>query len=253
MRYFKHGQNCKTKTYPMTCKYCGQKVFYFSCTCGSKVFFDDLGKPWPQHRCAEYRQAQLGYYTSKITQPRIQQIDIVQQTIAQLQEAEIDVQDLQPEKLALKIAEQSLEFSEDYQQRILQAAQAQRDLEAKKKHYKIEAQPPYKHGQTDFADGIVRELIENVNIAKKLKMQNSGHMGKALLGELSKGNFTQITIYSGALEEDTHDSFTFFIKQSLFNKFGVIRGDFIEVHLRSIQIPGRDPVWVCDEIHGVFE
>jgi hypothetical protein len=26
-------------------------VFFFSCSCGSKVFFEMLGEPWPQHTC----------------------------------------------------------------------------------------------------------------------------------------------------------------------------------------------------------
>jgi hypothetical protein len=46
-----HGAWCGARTFPTTCRYCGEKVFYFSCNCGCKVFFDRLGWPWPKHDC----------------------------------------------------------------------------------------------------------------------------------------------------------------------------------------------------------
>ena len=39
----RHGVDCRTRTFPTKCKDCGDEVFYFSCTCGSKVFFEELG------------------------------------------------------------------------------------------------------------------------------------------------------------------------------------------------------------------
>lgn len=55
MTYFNgsvHGKQCNSKTIPMQCKHCKQKVFYFTCDCGSKVFFEELGEPWPIHDCS---------------------------------------------------------------------------------------------------------------------------------------------------------------------------------------------------------
>ena len=46
-----HGPFCKTRSYPRKCKYCGQKIFFVSCTCGSAMLFDRLGWPWPEHWC----------------------------------------------------------------------------------------------------------------------------------------------------------------------------------------------------------
>ena len=46
-----HGPDCGSKTFPTRCQFCRASVFYFSCDCGSKVFFDDLGEPWPIHDC----------------------------------------------------------------------------------------------------------------------------------------------------------------------------------------------------------
>lgn len=38
-----------------TCPVCGIKVFYYQNEYGSRVFFDDLGPPWPKHPCTDTR------------------------------------------------------------------------------------------------------------------------------------------------------------------------------------------------------
>jgi hypothetical protein len=46
-----HGSNCRTVAcYPTTCRKCGNSVYYFECTCHSKVFFDSL-EYWDEHVC----------------------------------------------------------------------------------------------------------------------------------------------------------------------------------------------------------
>lgn len=47
-----HGPHCRTVfCYPRECPDCGEEVYYWSCTCGSHVLFDELGEPWPKHEC----------------------------------------------------------------------------------------------------------------------------------------------------------------------------------------------------------
>lgn len=35
------------------CPVCGEKVFYYQSRYGGRVFFDDLGWPWPKHPCTD--------------------------------------------------------------------------------------------------------------------------------------------------------------------------------------------------------
>lgn len=35
------------------CPVCGQSVFFYANSYGSRVYFDDLGPPWPKHRCTD--------------------------------------------------------------------------------------------------------------------------------------------------------------------------------------------------------
>ena len=47
-----HRAWCHTKTRgPWRCQDCGEDVFYFTCDCGCKVFFEGSGYPWTQHEC----------------------------------------------------------------------------------------------------------------------------------------------------------------------------------------------------------
>lgn len=45
-----HGWWCNSKTIPTTCPFCGERVFFFSCDHGSRVYFDELGD-WEIHSC----------------------------------------------------------------------------------------------------------------------------------------------------------------------------------------------------------
>ena len=47
-----HGASGRTLfCRPVTCKYCNQNAYHWSCSCGSNLLFDKLGEPWPQHPC----------------------------------------------------------------------------------------------------------------------------------------------------------------------------------------------------------
>jgi hypothetical protein len=49
-----HDSSCVTKSYEATCQYCKRQVWFVSCSCGSKIFFDDRGYPWEKHYCQRY-------------------------------------------------------------------------------------------------------------------------------------------------------------------------------------------------------
>ncbi len=56
-----HRYDCTTRLWETSCPDCDDAVYFFSCTCGSKVFFDLPDPPWNPHerRCIPYlaRQA----------------------------------------------------------------------------------------------------------------------------------------------------------------------------------------------------
>lgn len=54
-----HRTDCSSKAYPTNYFFCNQEVFYFFCSCGSKVLFDELGSPWPIHRCFDDKTSSI--------------------------------------------------------------------------------------------------------------------------------------------------------------------------------------------------
>lgn len=53
-----HGPRCTTRGWQTRCRWCGSPVYYFDCSCGSKVFFRSPGHPWPKHECAGWMAEQ---------------------------------------------------------------------------------------------------------------------------------------------------------------------------------------------------
>lgn len=39
-----------------TCPVCGESVFFYQSASGGRVFFDDVGWPWPKHPCTDNRR-----------------------------------------------------------------------------------------------------------------------------------------------------------------------------------------------------
>lgn len=50
-----HDITCISKAFQTRCPSCGETVWFFSCSCGSKIYFDQLGYPWEPHECREFR------------------------------------------------------------------------------------------------------------------------------------------------------------------------------------------------------
>ena len=62
-RTYDTRRRVNAKTYPTRCRYCGGKVFYHENEYGARVFFEELGQPWPKHRCREYLNRHRGNQT----------------------------------------------------------------------------------------------------------------------------------------------------------------------------------------------
>ena len=52
-RYYRDRRSYATPN--ATCPVCRQRVFFYESEDGGRVFFDDLGPPWPKHPCTDSR------------------------------------------------------------------------------------------------------------------------------------------------------------------------------------------------------
>ena len=227
-----HGWWCNTRTFPTVCKYCNGDVFYFSCDCGSKIFFDSLGRPWPIHRCAEYKPSP--------TLSRLGPEDLSGSLLSYLT-------DSTAEQLS-QFIDQNIE--RDYVEEI-QTAQANEKRSPTKTSW-IVRQDPY-HNCKTAERGVVTELIWDANILKKANI-HEGSLGVLMLGKYARVELAQITIYTHALAEDKskNHSFTFFVEASVVRQLRLIKGCVVDAQLRGIAVSSRHPVWVCEQLTDLY-
>ena len=227
-----HGWWCNTRTFPTICKYCRGDVFYFSCDCGSKLFFDSLGYPWPIHRCAAYEPSP--------TLSRLGQEDLSGSILSYLS-------DNDAEQLS-QFIDQHIE--RDYVARI-QTAQA-REKRGSKKTSWIVRQDPY-HNCKTAERGIITELMPDADILKKAGVK-AGSVGARALGQFVEKKLAQITIHTGALAEDESEncSFTFFAETSIVRRLKLVKGRVVIAQLRGIATLIKHPVWVCEQLTDLY-
>lgn len=215
-----HGWWCNARTYRTHCKYCGDPVFFFTCDCGCKVFFDELGWPWPEHRCTQYLIEQYG---------------------REFVERAMSVQMMLPGRSA---AEHRI--ASDYADVVHQRHETPR--------------PPLPHivrcdpfeGQKACDVGIVREIIPQTDVSKKMDIANDSVFGIQILGPLARDKFGQLTIHTGDLAHEDAKSYTCFVSQRFLRDSGIIRGDVVFFELRALSIPGRRVVWLCERLESPF-
>ncbi len=224
----KHGRWCNSRTFPMQCKYCGERIFYYSCDCGSKLFFDRLGQPWPIHRCEGF--------APKPILSRLGQEDLSGSLLSYM--------NVGLSKDLSRIIEDNLDH-----QYVDDIKRAEKDEKNRLKHSSLLVrQDPY-HGCRSRERGIITELIRNANILKKAGMVDSS-VRVAQLERFASKPLVQITIHTGALAEDESEncSFTFFVEAQIVDELQLFKGCLVIADLRGIVVVSRFPIWVCDKL-----
>lgn len=210
-----HGDWCGARTLPTRCRYCSQDVYYFSCNCGSKVFFSELGDPWPLHRCVPGLTAMYGR-------------EFVEYGMAMQMKQHV----------ASKLKSPIEKRYED----VVKGQLAKRKSSGDAWIQRISAS-----AGSDFEDAAtLKEIDMKVDVARRLKVAGSG-MASAFLGVLGKKDHGQVTLHAGGLEAAKAESYTAFIPSDLLIKLKASRGDLVHARLKAVQA-GKEWVWVVRRI-----
>lgn len=193
-------------------------MFYFTCDCGCKVFFDELGAPWPKHQCRGYLNSLIETYGREVIE----------------------------RGMAVMMMTPGIERSDEIQ---VQQAHKQ-DVQQPASKNIIRRDPV--HGAREDVVGIVRELIDGVNVFKRLGASDRP-FSRAILGPLAKTQCVQITIHTGALASTDNHSYTFLVDKQLLMQQSIVKGALIRCQLRSLVVPGWTPIWICDRVRSPFE
>ena len=227
-----HGPWCNTTSWPTSCPQCGQSVF-FRWTCGSAVFFDQLGQPWPIHQDGDdsdngNRNAVTPSWVRDVTR----RIDSEGRFIAEVSELGFSV---------IRSGENSIRDPFRSRQR--------------RGTRNVQPEPIVAvgagDGETLDITGILRELDRKVDPMKPFGYNDDGPMtiamGKAMLGARWVGEFGRVTIHTPRSHTRQMESYTAWLPHSFVANRKIIRGITVSASLVSLDASETVRIWFCDD------
>jgi len=163
-----HKPGCVTKTFITQCPDCKRDVFFFSCNCGSLVYFDELGFPWTIHSCKQYA---------------------IRKAIELLK----DVERLHDDEIRQKIEE----YSKRHSQVIDEEIEDLIDNEIGRLRKPIRVKEIEVTDEIDCVGGIVMEINKSINFHKKFNIESKGEISVKLLGVLGKETYDEVILREG--------------------------------------------------------
>ena len=219
MRNASHGEWCGARTWPTKCPTCSENVFFFFCNCGSKVFFDELGHPWPIHDCDTSWTRRLKRTTDEKGRISVELSEGITVTSAPL-----DIEEGFRDQVAERPNNQAIE--------------------------PIVAIAPDNDSSSKSVIGVLREINRHVSPLKFYGQDNTA-MAIAMLGPIGAQEMGRITIHAPSASGEQFESFTLWIPSALISEPRIVRGITVSVIMESVEILGQGFAWFSDEFEVV--
>ena len=227
-----HGSDCRTdKCFWFTCNRCSSQVFFYSCTCGSRVVFDEPGGNWPQHNCGDelpphaYNPSNMDIFRNM-------------QGVTQSVQGKNDG--------LLTGMMRATDSIDPVIRRVTQAKDRKRDTMAI---------PPYSGGKSETHIGVVTHTSE-ISLENKFGIAPDSIGARVISRKLGGLRVTQITIQVDeiAADPDAEDylSYTFWCKPALAPKT-LARHSVISATIAPTDIIGiPDTRWVAGSLEVIL-
>lgn len=212
-----HGTWCNAVTWSTKCPRCNASVFFFQCDHGSKVFFDELGEPWPIHDCdtAWAKSLQRSQDDNGVT---------------------VEISD------GITIRRPSEDFS--VHRNIIQKA---KERKSKPHTDPIIAVKPEGNSGLVTIIGVLREKTVNADPEKFLKIDGSPTMVTSALGVLGKDKWYKLTVHEPSASKNIQHSYTFWAKSSQANISENSKGVTVLAEIEPFEVLGAGIVWLCTQ------
>ena len=207
-----HGPWCGSRTFQTNCPTCRAEVYYFSCDCGSRVFFDDLGGSWPRHDCDTSWANSL-----------VRTIDST---------GAITVR-LGPNVKATRPGD----FS-GIDESLVARARAKRE----RPDPIVKIYP--KKGSKRHVLGVLRELQRKANPLKAFRLPDTV-MARQFLGVIGKQPVGKITVHMQSETSDQQESFTAWIPARWVEDQRIVRGIAVIAELVGVRVNLVETTWFC--------
>lgn len=241
-----HGPDCETRTWPTDCGICGQPVFYFSCTCGSGVFFDALGPPWPRHRDAGDADGDPADWPDWLASVQLSVADDGSVTAAL---PDLGVSIVRPGNSPPANANTGTDTPPSSSRSRGKGRWRNRP----RRPDPIVAVPPDWSATREFT-GTLNEIIPIIKLTA-LGYADDGPMAaamaKAILEHRWADQFGRITIYTPRQGTEQMESYTALIPAHLISGRRIRRGIRVAVKLTGLDVSDRRRDWYCDDFRVV--
>jgi hypothetical protein len=215
-----HRPDCETHIWRTTCPDCKKSVYFFSCSCGSRVFFDRKGPPWPMHAesCTIYQirlMLQEGSTPDRIRRllhTRVNETGIPLPVEGQefLRQKEEEYRQSKPEIQVCLPADQPIEFT-----------------------------------------GRIQNINRQVNFFKRFDFQEN-LITRKLLGGLVKTPYAEATVREiNAMGRSILREATFFLTIESCDALRLRQNQIVTIRLCAQVIAGNDEeaIWLLEEIN----
>lgn len=215
-----HKSSCLTRAFSTKCRYCGEEVFYFFCTCGTKLLFESLGPPWPIHNCM-----------SEVEDI----IDEIKNAYGTVDQAVINRLKILSEERGAEIDEKTLNRIKDYL----------RNTSSKSVKKLIEP-----IDTNILVIGIIKTINHNVNFLKKYNIQNT-LIGKKLLGDYGDETYSLIGLYTLPNQDNIIEEYEIILPESITRKLVLRESNKIAVKLFLDRIAAVNKIWAVEFIEKI--
>ena len=212
-----HGPWCNSVTWPTKCPHCKTPTYFFQCDCGSKVFFDELGHPWPIHDCDTS-------WANNLIRTR----DSSGGIIVEIAEG-ITVHRL-PENFSV---DPSI------------VSKARQHKKHPNQHPIIAIKPEDNSGKVTTI-GILRDWQVEVNVLKSLRLPVASSIVTAFLGPLAKDTWGKATLHEPLPLQNIYHSYTFWVASKHIAETKNSIGITVKAKISPLVIPQIGAVWYCE-------
>ncbi len=210
-----HGSWCNSKVFRISCWACGEEVWYFTCSCGCKILFNDLGPPWPLHKNSCYRWIMNEYGISEEDTRKI--------IIGALKD------EREPIVCIDELFQNIVIKQKDWNSPIAKAI-----IQNKEKY---------------FGTGIVREVIKDVNWIKRFNIDSGSIAEKLMIKEFGEKQWGQVTIHEYEISNQIYSSYTAFIHSTELS--GIKNGLSVEFSVKGISILEKYEFMIIEDINAL--
>lgn len=206
-----HRDSCVTKAFPTHCPDCQEDVWFFSCNCGSKVYFDQLSWPWDRHKCKErvIREA----------------IELVK-TSDRLSEEEIY------RRIEMFAKERSWTISDDIIELL--------DFELNKRKQPFKKIEVRDLSNTSVVDGTVMQINRDVSFIKRYDLNPNNPIHKGLARDLLTRSYSEIYVRQAANEYNQSNEFVIFAERGYLKSNPIMVTKTILAHIKKINTVSDD-------------